>query len=71
MRRGWPTFEARCTWSPNKRSRTSGSDAIANPPVEGETRNNIYIHVPFCKSICSFCNYERLRPSNPDLEGVA
>ena len=43
------------------------SDAIANPPVEGETRNNIYIHVPFCKSICSFCNYERLRPSNPDL----
>jgi coproporphyrinogen III oxidase-like Fe-S oxidoreductase len=29
--------------------------------------NNLYIHVPFCKSICSFCNYERLRPSNPDL----
>ena len=34
------------------------SDAIANPSVEGETRNNIYIHVPFCKSICSFCNYD-------------
>ena len=43
------------------------ADAIANPSVEGETRNNIYIHVPFCKSICSFCNYERLRPSHPDL----
>ena len=26
---------------------------------------HIYVHVPFCKSICSFCNYERLRPSSP------
>ena len=41
--------------------------AVEFPPVDVETRNNIYIHVPFCKSICSFCNYERLRPSNPDL----
>lgn len=29
--------------------------------------NHVYIHVPFCKSICSFCNYERLRPSSSDL----
>ena len=29
------------------------------------TINNLYVHVPFCKSICDFCNYERLRPSNP------
>lgn len=29
--------------------------------------NHVYIHVPFCKSICSFCNYERLRPSRPEL----
>jgi len=29
-------------------------------------RNHLYLHVPFCKSICSFCNYERLRPSSPD-----
>ena len=43
------------------------ADAIANPSVDEETQNNIYIHVPFCKSICSFCNYERLRPSNPEL----
>jgi len=43
------------------------ADAIENPSAPGETQNNIYIHVPFCKSICSFCNYERLRPSNPDL----
>jgi len=28
--------------------------------------NHMYVHVPFCKSICSFCNYERLRPSSPD-----
>lgn len=26
--------------------------------------NHVYVHVPFCKSLCSFCNYERLRPSN-------
>jgi coproporphyrinogen III oxidase-like Fe-S oxidoreductase len=32
-----------------------------------ETRNHMYVHVPFCKSICSFCNYERLRPSHPDM----
>ncbi len=29
--------------------------------------NHVYIHVPFCKSICNFCNYERLRPSDPKL----
>jgi coproporphyrinogen III oxidase-like Fe-S oxidoreductase len=28
--------------------------------------NHVYVHVPFCKSICSFCNYERLRPSSAD-----
>ena len=28
--------------------------------------NHLYIHVPFCKSICSFCNYERLRPSSKE-----
>jgi len=29
--------------------------------------NHMYIHVPFCKSICNFCNYERLRPSKASL----
>jgi len=29
--------------------------------------NHVYIHVPFCKSICHFCNYDRLRPSSSDL----
>ena len=32
-----------------------------------EVHNHMYVHVPFCKSICSFCNYERLRPSRPGL----
>ncbi len=32
-----------------------------------EAVNHVYIHVPFCKSICSFCNYERLRPSSAKL----
>ncbi len=43
------------------------AEAMANPVTSVETANNIYIHVPFCKSICNFCNYERLRPSNPRL----
>ena len=30
-------------------------------------RSHFYVHVPFCKSICHFCNYERLRPSRPQL----
>ena len=37
------------------------------PQIEGtEVWNHLYVHVPFCKSICSFCNYERLRPSSAD-----
>lgn len=43
------------------------AEALANPVHSVESANNIYIHVPFCKSICDFCNYERLRPSNPQL----
>jgi coproporphyrinogen III oxidase-like Fe-S oxidoreductase len=27
--------------------------------------NHFYLHVPFCKSLCTFCNYERLRPDSP------
>ncbi len=29
--------------------------------------NCVYVHVPFCKSICTFCNYDRLQPSSPAL----
>ena len=41
--------------------------ATHSMPGTLEPRNHVYIHVPFCKSICAFCNYERLKPSNPDL----
>lgn len=41
--------------------------ACDEPVTDVPTANNLYIHVPFCKSICNFCNYERLRPSSPDL----
>jgi coproporphyrinogen III oxidase-like Fe-S oxidoreductase len=36
-------------------------------PVPGAlpAQNNVYVHVPFCKSICRFCNYERLQLSSP------
>jgi coproporphyrinogen III oxidase-like Fe-S oxidoreductase len=31
-----------------------------------DAHNNVYLHVPLCKSICSFCNYERLRAESPE-----
>lgn len=37
----------------------------AAAPVEGI--HHVYVHVPFCKSICHFCNYSRLRPGSSDL----
>jgi coproporphyrinogen III oxidase-like Fe-S oxidoreductase len=41
--------------------------AARNPIGDLEPLNCVYIHVPFCKSICSFCNYDRLQPSSPEL----
>lgn len=41
--------------------------AVKNPVSATEPLNCVYIHVPFCKSICSFCNYDRLQPSSPQL----
>ncbi|MBI3783157.1 MAG: radical SAM protein [Deltaproteobacteria bacterium] len=41
--------------------------AVCNPISRLPARNCIYIHVPFCKSICNFCNYDRLQPSSPML----
>lgn len=43
------------------------TQALAAPASEMEPLNCVYLHVPFCKSICSFCNYDRLRPSSPSL----
>jgi len=39
--------------------------AQAAAESSARTVNSLYVHVPFCKSICDFCNYERLRPSSP------
>ncbi len=40
----------------------------AQAPVRSDAHvNHVYVHVPFCKSICTFCNYKRLRPSSPEL----
>jgi coproporphyrinogen III oxidase-like Fe-S oxidoreductase len=41
--------------------------AVQNPVGGREPLNCVYIHVPFCKSICNFCNYDRLQPSSPEL----
>ncbi|MFT5686937.1 MAG: coproporphyrinogen III oxidase-like Fe-S oxidoreductase [Myxococcota bacterium] len=51
-RRTWETSEVADLW--------------ASSPRRNDAWNHVYIHVPFCKSICSFCNYDRLRPSHPD-----
>jgi coproporphyrinogen III oxidase-like Fe-S oxidoreductase len=34
--------------------------------VGDDDRVNLYVHVPYCKSICDFCNYKRLRVSSRD-----
>lgn len=36
--------------------------AIATP----DSAFNLYVHVPYCKSICDFCNYRRLRVSSKE-----
>lgn len=36
-------------------------------PGRGTELNHVYVHVPFCKSICHFCNYKRLRPAHAGL----
>jgi coproporphyrinogen III oxidase-like Fe-S oxidoreductase len=41
--------------------------AVRHPIGSTESLNCVYIHVPFCKSICNFCNYDRLQPSSPEL----
>ena len=41
--------------------------AVRSPASPLDPQNCVYVHVPFCKSICHFCNYDRLQPSSPDL----
>lgn len=55
--RSWTQEEIAALW-----------ERAANAPLGGtEPLNCVYIHVPFCKSICHFCNYDRLQPSSPLL----
>ena len=53
------------TWSEDE---VAAMWRAAQGTLEGvrQPANHLYVHVPFCKSICSFCNYERLRPSRPE-----
>lgn len=55
----------RTAWTPAELAR-AWADA-AQAPHAAQAINHVYLHVPFCKSICHFCNYERLRPSDPAL----
>lgn len=54
--RTWSETEVRDLWL----------KAAARPHREHDL-NHVYVHVPFCKSICHFCNYRRLRPTTPEL----
>jgi hypothetical protein len=54
----WTEEEVAALWARGVQSTSTGSR---------EPLNCLYIHVPFCKSICHFCNYDRLRPSSPEL----
>lgn len=41
-------------------------EAANNEDRRKDAINHVYVHVPYCKSICSFCNYQRLRPTRAD-----
>lgn len=55
-KRRWTEQEVAALWA-----------TAAARPGRGEEVNHVYVHVPFCKSICHFCNYKRLRPGSRDL----
>jgi coproporphyrinogen III oxidase-like Fe-S oxidoreductase len=42
-------------------------NALRTPLSRMNPLNSLYVHVPFCKSICHFCNYDHLQPSSPLL----
>jgi len=61
--REWTLDEVREVWA-------AGPIPGSRPAI-----NHVYVHVPFCKSLCHFCNYQRLRVSRPEtmrawLDGV-
>ncbi len=36
----------------NEAARDLWKDALARPVTSARTRNQVYVHVPFCKSLC-------------------
>lgn len=36
---------------------------------QNETDFSVYIHIPFCKSLCKFCEYTRFKSGKRDVEG--
>ncbi len=50
-------------YSPVEISARWATAAAQNRPG---TAWNLYVHVPYCKSICDFCNYSRLRVSSTE-----
>jgi coproporphyrinogen III oxidase-like Fe-S oxidoreductase len=57
QKKTWSEEEVADLWRRSARTRTKQAPAL----------NCVYVHVPFCKSICTFCNYDRLQPSSPAL----
>lgn len=37
-------------------------------PFEGEKELSFYIHIPFCRQLCSFCEYMRMPCPDPSLQ---
>lgn len=50
----------------------SGADLLAalNRPVPG-LRHMLYVHVPFCRKICTFCGFFRQNPGERNLDAYA
>jgi coproporphyrinogen III oxidase-like Fe-S oxidoreductase len=55
------------TWTEEEIADLWRTAATRPPSGRLQALNNVYVHVPFCKSICDFCNYDRLQPSSPEL----
>lgn len=41
-------------------------DSILSQPYSGGKKNAVYIHIPYCKKICSFCNMRRAVSAAPE-----
>ncbi|MGA4844305.1 radical SAM family heme chaperone HemW [Streptomyces sp. G45] len=44
-------------------------DRGVQPPPQSWGRYSVYLHVPFCKKICTFCTFERKRLRRDSLDG--